>query len=646
MSKVHLLLVEDDEDDYIITRDLLREIDPDMYSLDWATTIDEAKSKLQLDQHHVCLMDYRLGPEDGVELLKQAGELGFKAPIIMLTGQDDDRLDTEAQAAGAVDYLVKSNLTASRLARAIRYAISRREMETERVERLRAESENQAKSEFLAHLSHELRTPLTAILGYTDVLLRQVSKNQEKNNLNIIKRNGHHLLSLLNDVLDLSKIEAGKLDIEEREFELQPFIDDIFYLMRVNANDKGLAFVVSADTQVPSVITSDPTRLRQILLNLIGNAIKFTDTGQVSLTISARPSSAHNDQITLSFAIKDTGIGIAQKSLKELFKPFSQLHAQSPQRSGGTGLGLAISSQLAEKLGGNISVTSLKGVGSEFVVTLLNKIPETHVWTDFELSDVQEKQAPAQAPSLMGKILIADDVEEIRYLVGNIIEQTGAEVDYAVDGLDALDKFNTATEQPYDLVILDMQMPRMTGSETLLALRKQGAKQPVIALTAATMKDQRDESIRMGFNDHLSKPIDQKQLWQCVAKYLNQGEDSSEVKSSLLLVEDDDDARSATTMLLELMDVRVDAVASVNEALELLKHNIYDAILSDLNLPGLSGFALAETVRSLANKPKYMIALSGESIDPEKLQKSGFDQAYLKPINLEKLETILKAIRI
>ncbi|MGC1508919.1 histidine kinase dimerization/phospho-acceptor domain-containing protein, partial [Ketobacter sp.] len=216
MREIKLLLVEDDEDDYIITRDLLDDIFSRRYRLDWASDLETARKQLSANQHDVCLMDYALGPEDGVSLLKEATALGFSSPIIMLTGQDDERLDEEALSAGAVDYLVKSNLTQSRLARAIRYAIARREMEVERVERLRAQAENRSKSEFLAHLSHELRTPLTSILGYTDLLLKQKTRNDNDDHLQIIKRNGQHLLSLLNDVLDLSKIEAGKFELENK----------------------------------------------------------------------------------------------------------------------------------------------------------------------------------------------------------------------------------------------------------------------------------------------------------------------------------------------------------------------------------------------------------------------------------------------
>src|SRR5690606_1109230 len=201
--------------------------------------------------------------------------------IIMLTGQDDSELDISALKAGAVDYLVKSQLNGARLARAIRYAVARREVEVERIERLRAEAESRSKSDFLAHLSHELRTPLTAILGYTDILLHRSTQLKDEADLLTIRRNGQHLLSLLNDVLDMSKIAAGKLEINKQTVELNSFLADLRSLMGVAAQEKNLTLRIVAQEALPQTIETDPIRLRQILINLIGNAIKFTEQGHV-----------------------------------------------------------------------------------------------------------------------------------------------------------------------------------------------------------------------------------------------------------------------------------------------------------------------------------------------------------------------------
>ncbi|MEX1034281.1 MAG: ATP-binding protein, partial [Cellvibrionaceae bacterium] len=366
MMNVKLLLVEDDEDDYILARDLLDEIARDQYTLEWAPSSAEGRAALARNEHDVCLMDYRLGQEDGLSLLKQAPDLGFNAPIIMLTAQDNTTLDIEALKAGAVDYLVKSQLNGARLARAIRYAVARRDVEAERLERLRVEAESRSKSEFLAHLSHELRTPLTAILGYTDILLHRAATRKDEADLQTIKRNGQHLLSLLNDVLDLSKIAAGKLEINIQSVELNSFLADLRSLMEVAAREKQLSLHFSADQPLPTTLQTDPIRLRQILINLIGNAIKFTNEGYVEVKVSV----PHRDTSQACFAVRDTGMGIDSKDVEKLFQPFSQGSGGKLALHEGSGLGLAISKQLAARLGGDIKVKSQPNQGSTFLLTI------------------------------------------------------------------------------------------------------------------------------------------------------------------------------------------------------------------------------------------------------------------------------------
>src|SRR5690606_7136624 len=238
--------------------------------LEWAPTFEAGQTLLQEDRHDLCLMDYKLGARDGIELLKFAHEIGFSGPIILLTGMHQIEVDRKALQAGAVDYLVKSKLSAEQLARAIRYALARREVERERVERLKAEAENRSKSEFLAHLSHELRTPLSAILGFTELLLNNNNDSESSSHLRIVHRNGKHLLGLLNDILELAKIEAGKLELEKQFVVFSAFLTDIYFLMQGAAIDKNLRLRIEAPHPLPVTIYTDPMRLRQVLLNLMG----------------------------------------------------------------------------------------------------------------------------------------------------------------------------------------------------------------------------------------------------------------------------------------------------------------------------------------------------------------------------------------
>ena len=638
MREIRLLLVEDDEDDYIITRDLLDDIAGGAYRLDWASDLQTARDLLSLNEHDLCLMDYELGPTDGVSLLKEAQSLGFNRPIIMLTGQDDKHLDEQALTAGAVDYLVKSNLTESRLARAIRYAIARRETEVERIERLRAESENRAKTEFLAHLSHELRTPLTSILGYTDLLIRQ-NNQSSMDYLGVIKRNGHHLLSLLNDVLDLSKIEAGKLEMETHSVDLPRFFSDVYHLMRVRADDKNIAFDFSAQQQLPDQLQTDPTRLRQVLLNILGNAIKFTNQGEVRLIISLEEGF---DNWRLRMRICDTGVGIEPAFVAELFNPFSQAPTRQRNQSEGTGLGLAISRQLARRMGGDISVESEPGKGSCFTVDVAVQLPDSVEWCELELKQTRDSTLPPELPKLQGNILIADDVSDLRILLAQILAGMGVQTEMAEDGLEALEKVMTAqTDRPFDLVLMDMQMPEMDGLEATRQLRKQGYQGAIVALTAATMDGERERCLAAGCTDYLSKPVDETRLVKCVSRLLVSTPEPHPSNQRLLLVEDDEDAGKMTAILIESLGWQVKIAKSGEQALQLYSEAKPDLILMDMGLPDCSGDVLAKELQRLDANPPPMVALSGYEFSPAEQSGSVFTDHLLKPINMETIRSLL-----
>ena len=640
-----LLLVEDDEDDYVLTQGLLEDIIAGEYSLTWASTPQEARKHFARNNHDLCMMDYRLGSEDGLSLLREAPKLGFKGPIIMLTGQDNKQLDQEALNAGAEDYLVKSQLNAQGLARAIRYALTRREMEAERVERLRAETENRSKSEFLAHLSHELRTPLTAILGYTDLLLA-ADEAPDKNHLQIIKRNGRHLLSLLNDVLDLSKIEAGKLEIEHLDVHLHSFVNEICSLISVNAQDKNLRLNVLAKTALPVKIKTDPTRLRQILLNLLGNAIKFTEEGEVSLHIAE----AHlRNKTYLHFSIRDTGVGISKTDIERLFKPFTQVANTLTSRQQGTGLGLAISRQLAQCLGGNISVKSQPGVGSVFTLYINPGNLENIERKPLDSRSNLDVTTISTAFSFKGHVLVTDDLPDIRMLLGHLITSFGGRVTYASDGQEAIDlvQRKTAEGDGFDLLIMDSQMPVLDGLSATRLLRDQGYQKPILALTAASLRGERERCLAAGCDDYLSKPIDAATLLTRIQKLLQQNQQQRQLQGSvqgkhILLVEDNQDAREATAMLLQHLGWQVLAVRTGAEALDVFSSLQPIAVLLDINLPDIDGYSLAVKLREAGLKDAQLIALSGNQPDKVRAEQAGFDDHLVKPLDLAALNSALE----
>lgn len=635
---VKLLLVEDDEDDYILTLSLLDDIIANEYTLTWAQTPEEARRHFTANVHDLCLMDYRLGAEDGLLLLREAPQLGFGGPVIMLTGQDNKQLDREALSAGAEDYLVKSQLNSAGLARAIRYALTRREMETERVERLRAEAENRAKSEFLAHLSHELRTPLTAILGYTDLLLT-AEEVMDRNHLYIIKRNGSHLLSLLNDVLDLSKIEAGKLEVEQHDVPLQGFINEISSLISVHAQDKNLRLHIRAATPLPEIIQTDPTRLRQILLNLLGNAIKFTHRGEISLIISETQKN-HKSQLT--FAVTDTGIGIDQADISKLFKPFSQASRVDGAREQGTGLGLAISRQLAQYLGGSIQVASELGAGSTFTLTInpgelceVERLP-------LNLPAQLDIAAAAHPIALQGHILVTDDLPDIRFLIGHLLTLHGARVAYASNGQEAIDQVNEkrAQQDPFDLLIMDSQMPLLDGIAATRQLREQGFRAPILALTAATLRGEREHCLAAGCNDYLSKPIEAVTLLTRVRELI-QRDVKATTNAHILLVEDNADAREATALLLGHLGWQVSVASNGVDALKMLHDCQPPIVLLDIHLPDINGYSLAKKIREAGFTDVRLIALSGQQPDEARARDAQFDQHLMKPLDLLSLTQAL-----
>ncbi|WP_049721132.1 response regulator [Gilvimarinus polysaccharolyticus] len=652
MKDVKLLIVDDDEDDFLLARDLLDEITTGPYFLDWASSYEEGREHLRSNVHDLCLMDYKLGARDGIELLGEAQSLGFTGPIILLTGMHQGEVDMQALQAGAVDYLVKASLSAEQLARAIRYALARREMERERVERLKAESENRSKSEFLAHLSHELRTPLSAILGFTELLLNTNKDVESAGHLRVVHRNGQHLLGLLNDILDLSKIEAGKLELEPQQVYLSSFLTDIYFLMRGAAIDKNLDLFMETPSPLPRRIVTDPTRLRQVLLNLIGNAIKFTNHGQVIVRVEM----ATNDDVEqLHFWVIDSGVGITPKSQMAIFQPFVQAKDSYAPSQAGTGLGLAISRQLVERLGGAIEVTSEPGTGSTFsfyIATGEVPLADREMFTlEFDI----ERGPLSEAPSLSGRVLVVDDLRDLRMLIGHFVKITGAEVSFAHNGVEALDRIKSSKMQaaPYDLVLMDIHMPVMGGHEAAQNLRLSDQTTPLVALTAAHMKGDMDACLESGFNGYLSKPVDQTQLHGLLQRYLKMAvalpaadaEPASATSKGknqpvIMVVEDNPDALLATTGLLELLHWRVLGAGCGEEALALLENELPSIILLDANLPDMDGYQLAQSCQLRAPSARLILA-SGEPLDEVRAKQSGIEFGLLKPLSLAALEQVL-----
>ncbi|MEZ6087732.1 MAG: ATP-binding protein [Pirellulaceae bacterium] len=383
-----------------------------------------------------------------------------------------------------------------------------------------AQAANRSKSEFLANMSHEIRTPMAAVLGYADVLLNHLEDPDNRNCVLIIKRNGQHLLELINDILDLSRIEAGKMDIELETFDLPQLVGFIESLMQVRVQEKGISFDVVFEGKVPETIHTDPTRVRQVLINLIGNAIKFTEKGYVRLTVRLIELGGGP---AIEFVVQDTGIGMSEEQRQRLFKPFSQGDSSVTRQYGGSGLGLAISRRLVEMLHGEMDLESQLGDGSTFFVRLpigsIDNVKLIDAEAAYERHEEQAEPTPPRALSC--RVLVVDDRRDVRHISQHFLEKAGATVATAEDGRQCIDIVLAARDSgdPFDLILMDMQMPNMDGLHATAELRSAGIQRPIIALTADAMKGDRDKCLSGGCDDYLSKPIDHAALIEMVGKY-------------------------------------------------------------------------------------------------------------------------------
>ncbi len=394
----------------------------------------------------------------------------------------------------------------------------------------RAEEANRAKSHFLANMSHEIRTPMTAIIGFSDLLIDPDPTPSERLDVaQTVRRNGQHLLAIINDILDISKIEAGKMTVEKIEADLVPLLADISSLARVRAADNKIDMSVDYRGPIPQRVITDPTRLRQMLLNLLSNATKFTDAGgSVRLIIQLNRSDPANPAIR--FEVIDTGIGMTEDQVEKLFRPFSQADETMTRRFGGTGLGLAITHHLTKMLGGELTVMSTPGAGSTFTLTLpIGPLDNVTLLTNVRESDVGQMSRPLEGAQEVirtehsGRILLAEDGPDNQRLIRHMLGKAGFDVTIVENGKDALEAAWSGgddAEYIFDVILMDMQMPVMDGYTAVGKLRERGYKMPIVALTAHAMAGDRERCIDAGCDDYATKPIDREKLINLIDHYI------------------------------------------------------------------------------------------------------------------------------
>lgn len=496
---IRVLLLEDDPADARLVEHMLRRMGHARFEVVPTVRLAQATARLARGDIHVVLADLSLPDSVGLETLTALTQAAPDLPVVVLTGNDDDSQAIEALKHGAQDYLVKGHSDAPMLSRVIRYAIERKATERALKDALdRAELAAQAKSVFLATVGHEIRTPLNGILGMTRLLLDTPLDIKQRTFAETVVSSGELLLGLVNDILDFSRLEAEGLTLEAVAFDIIDLVDELRLMLAPRAAEKGLTLGCRISAEVPTFVIGDPLRLRQVLLNLVGNAIKFTEHGSVTISIEALHH-LEDGRVALRFAVSDTGIGIPDEARADLFTEFNQADSSITRRFGGTGLGLAICKRLVTLMGGDIGYDSEAGEGSSFWF-LIGLIPA-------EAPRLQEPRAVMTESAMSCHVLLVDDNPVNREVAAGLLQRHGHRVTSLEDGLTAVEAMR---QGGFHLILLDMHMPGLDGLETgrrIRALGGNAAQIPMWLLTANPLESDARSWRDAGFDGCLAKPF-------------------------------------------------------------------------------------------------------------------------------------------